>query len=248
MLEILKTLKDTPLPSILVIGGIIFLLLSYVRKIGSSIELEPEKKGSVGFIGFVLLCAGIGLYMIPAVQALPIASATATPIIESPSQVAQTISTPTQKVTQPSTATIPPQLIATATPVLYDGWVICWHGRDGYEYLIAYPEADARQGVNLNFNLTNAQGRQVEVANDSLKMCYVNGEWYGYPDPNEWFPKVSYLKLTGKEILVCFDSPGCQGGQWTIRPEKYYPWDAPELESPKETGIHIMSYKVSFGK
>jgi hypothetical protein len=127
----------------------------------------------------------------------------------------------------------------------FDNWVICWHGRDGYEYLIAYPQSQAEQGINLNFNLTNAQGHQVEVANDSLKMCYVNGEWYGYPDPNEWFPSVSYFQLSGNEILVCSDSPGCKGNQWTILPEKYYPWNAPELESPKESGVHIIAYKSS---
>jgi hypothetical protein len=146
---------------------------------------------------------------------------------------------PTTSISQPTSAPV------NSSPVKYDGWVICWHGRDGYEYLIAYPESDAKQGINLNIKLTNAQGRQLEVANDSLKMCYVDGEWYGYPDPNEWFPKVSYLKLLDKEILVCSDSPGCQGSQWTIRPEKYFPWNAPELQAPKEAGIHIIAFKSS---
>jgi hypothetical protein len=68
MIELLKTLKDTPLPSILVIGGILFLLLSFVRKIGRYIELEPTKVWLVGFIGVILLFSGVGLYLIPAVQ------------------------------------------------------------------------------------------------------------------------------------------------------------------------------------
>lgn len=145
-------------------------------------------------------------------------------------------------------ATLETQPPATQTTVAkdeFDGWVMCWHGRDGYEYLIGYPESDVKQGVNLNFNLTNAQGRNIEVANDSLKMCYVNGEWYGYPDPNEWFPSVSYLKLQDGEFLVCSDSPGCQGKQWKLRPEKYFPWNSPELQAPKESGIHIIAYKPS---
>lgn len=129
--------------------------------------------------------------------------------------------------------------------IKYDGWVICWHGRDGYEYLIAYPESDVKQGVNLNYKLTNAQGRQLELANDSLKMCYVDGEWYGYPDPSPWFPSVSYMKLLDGEILVCSDSPGCQGNQFTMLPEKYFPWNAPELQAPKETGVHVIAYKSS---
>ncbi len=129
--------------------------------------------------------------------------------------------------------------------IKYDGWVICWHGRDGYEYLIAYPESDVKQGVNLNYKLTNAQGRQLELANDSLKMCYVDGKWYGYPDPSPWFPSVSYMKLLDGGILVCSDSPGCQGNQFTMLPEKYFPWNAPELQAPKETGVHVIAYKSS---
>jgi hypothetical protein len=135
--------------------------------------------------------------------------------------------------------------IPTETAVKYDGWVICWHGRDSYEYLIAYPQSQAEQGINLNIGLTNAQGQKIEVPNDSLKMCYVDGEWYGYPDPNEWFPKVSYFKLIDKEILVCSDSPNCQGEQHTIYAQGYYAWNAPELQAPKEAGIHIIDYKSS---
>jgi hypothetical protein len=133
----------------------------------------------------------------------------------------------------------------TSTSVNYDGWVICWHGRDGYEYLIAYPENDVKQGISLNYQLTNAQGRQLELANDSLKMCYVDGEWYGYPDPNPWFPSVSYMQLLDREILVCSDSPGCQGNQSKLFPEKYFPWNAPELQAPNGTGVHVIAYKDS---
>ncbi len=32
MIEILKTLRDTPLPSILVVGGLVFLLLPFLKK------------------------------------------------------------------------------------------------------------------------------------------------------------------------------------------------------------------------
>ncbi|MFN8414180.1 MAG: hypothetical protein U0Z26_17500 [Anaerolineales bacterium] len=145
----------------------------------------------------------------------------------------QPISTP---LLQPTTASI---------DTLYNDWVICWHGRDGYEYLIAYPENEAAQGISLNFNLTNAQGRSIEVANDSLKMCYVRGEWYGYPDPSPWFPAVSYFQLLDGEVLVCSDSPGCKGSQWTMLPENYFPSNAPDLQAPNETGIHIIVYKSS---
>lgn len=151
--------------------------------------------------------------------------------------------TPTPPTQIENTTTPQTQIENTPTSDQYFGWVICWHGRDGHEYLIAYPERDVKQGIDLKFNLINAQGRQVEVANDSLKMCYINGEWHGYPDPNPWFPTVSYIKFLDREFLVCSDSPGCQGSQWTMLPEKYFPSNAPELQAPKEEGIHIIVYE-----
>lgn len=146
-----------------------------------------------------------------------------------------------------STNTEVPQAtsISSTAEESYDGWVICWHGRDGYEYLIAYPESDAKQGISLDYKLTNAQGRQLELANDSLKMCYANGEWYGYPDPNPWFPNVSYIKLLDREILACSTSPNCQGSQYKLLPENYFPSNAPELKAPTEIGVHVVSYKAS---
>jgi hypothetical protein len=109
MIEIFKTLRDTPLPSILVIGGIVFLLLSFVRKFGSDIELEPKTKVLVGFIGVILLCAGTGLYIIPAVQT-PLANVpTETPRVESTAQAIPPTATIVQQVLQQTAvSTVPP--------------------------------------------------------------------------------------------------------------------------------------------
>jgi hypothetical protein len=133
-----------------------------------------------------------------------------------------------------------------ATPELaFDDWVICWHGRDGYEYLIGYPESSVRAGLDLNIPLKNAQGRELELANDSLKMCLLNGEWYGFPEPSPWFPEVSHIRLVDGGILACSDSPGCQGMQWTLLPEGYFPSGAPELQPPTEAGLHVIAFKRS---
>ena len=117
MIEILKTLKDTPLPSILVIGGILFLLLSFIRKVGSNIELEPEKKWVVGFIGIILLCSGVGLYLIPAMQAPLAITATETPIIESATEAIQPSSN-VQPSIIPPTAFIQPIVTLTTQPTV----------------------------------------------------------------------------------------------------------------------------------
>lgn len=116
MIEILRTLKDTPLPSILVIGGIVFLLLSFVRKFGSDIELDPKAKVLVGIIGIILLCVGTGLYTVPAAQ-VPLAIVpTETPRVESiqPTTIVQpSVPSPTTQVSTSEIPVIPP----TLTPV-----------------------------------------------------------------------------------------------------------------------------------
>lgn len=90
MIEILGIVKDTPVPSILVISGIVFLLLSFAHQIGSTIEIDAEKKGMVGFIGFIFLSAGIGLYLIPAMQTSPVSPVAGEPyIVVSPTPIAQ---------------------------------------------------------------------------------------------------------------------------------------------------------------
>ena len=137
MLEILKTLKDTPLPSILVIGGILFLLLSFVRKVGSSVELEPEKKGLVGFIGFILLCAGIGLYIIPAAQTPMTSVPTQTAMVEPPAQVIQ----PTANILPPTSipviqpTAISPTQATSAGYIPSCNWASDWQLQSDGSYL-----------------------------------------------------------------------------------------------------------------
>jgi hypothetical protein len=95
MLEILKILRDTPLPIVLVIGGLIFLLVPFIRSVSDKVEIETTNKGFAGFIGFILLAIGIGLYVIPT-----IASQASTPD-------ATTIA-PSPTLTSSLTATVPP--------------------------------------------------------------------------------------------------------------------------------------------
>jgi hypothetical protein len=72
IIDLLKVFHDFSLPTILVLGGIIIILLSFVRKIigkddKGNIELEPNK-GSLRLIGFILIFCGIGLYLIPVLR------------------------------------------------------------------------------------------------------------------------------------------------------------------------------------
>ena len=87
MLEILKTLKDTPLPIVLVIGGLIFLLIPFVQKIqAKEVGFETANQSFAGVIGVVLLIIGIGLYIVPsgtAVSTMP----TATQVEQQPTSI-----------------------------------------------------------------------------------------------------------------------------------------------------------------
>jgi hypothetical protein len=77
--DYLKLLRDTPLPSILVIGGIIFLLLSVLQKAGTSVETKPGWERFSILIGVILLISGIGLYLVPPTSPLPSSAATQSP-------------------------------------------------------------------------------------------------------------------------------------------------------------------------
>jgi hypothetical protein len=143
MPEILKTLKDTLLPIALVIGGVIFLLISFAQKKNSKeVGVEIANQSLAGIIGFVLLVIGIGLYSISSGVTASIPPTATLPVVVPSTESQNSQSQPANVVVKPTTATIHPRPTATTTPNLYAGWVICWHNGGGYEYLIAYPESE----------------------------------------------------------------------------------------------------------
>jgi hypothetical protein len=74
MESVFTALKETPLPTILVIAGIAFLLLSMAGQLIGHITVPPERQRWAGATGIVLLLAGIALHVIP--QVWPNASGT----------------------------------------------------------------------------------------------------------------------------------------------------------------------------
>ena len=69
MLEsVIAALKDTPIPTILVIVGIVFLLLAIAGQLAGRIAVAPERQRSAAVIGGILLTAGVVLYVIPQVR------------------------------------------------------------------------------------------------------------------------------------------------------------------------------------
>jgi hypothetical protein len=63
--DVIKVLKDTPIPTILIWAGLFFLLLAFVSKLGGVIEVQPNQKRSAIFIGLLLLTIGLALNITP---------------------------------------------------------------------------------------------------------------------------------------------------------------------------------------
>jgi hypothetical protein len=65
-IEIITQLQNTPVPNLLVVAGLIFIILAVVGKIGAVIELSTKKqKWTAGVLGTLFLFFGIGLFVIP---------------------------------------------------------------------------------------------------------------------------------------------------------------------------------------
>ena len=61
MKDILQILVDTPIPTLLILGGLVFLLLSIADKVYGKIEVAEERKKYALSVGFLLLGSGLGI-------------------------------------------------------------------------------------------------------------------------------------------------------------------------------------------
>lgn len=64
MEDVLIEIAKTPLPTILVLAGILFLFLAIVGKFGASIVVSSQKQSLAGLLGFLLLVGGVVLYLL----------------------------------------------------------------------------------------------------------------------------------------------------------------------------------------
>lgn len=72
MKDLLSTLKDTPVPTLLILAGIFFLMLSVVTRLGGAIEVSPSQQKLAIPIGLFLLSIGIALnFQIPSSSSSP---------------------------------------------------------------------------------------------------------------------------------------------------------------------------------
>jgi hypothetical protein len=63
MEEALSALKDTPIPTILVVAGIFFVLLSVATQLSGKISVEPTQRRAALLAGGLLIAIGVGLYL-----------------------------------------------------------------------------------------------------------------------------------------------------------------------------------------
>lgn len=105
VLETLQGLQSTPIPNLLVLAGIIFLILAFVGEIGAVVRLPKNKQKWAGAIGALLLGLGTGMYLVP--KAEPAS------VIPAPSPVESTLPPLIESV--PVT---PTEILPTSTPSL----------------------------------------------------------------------------------------------------------------------------------
>ena len=65
METVIKAIQDTPIPMILILAGLLFLLLGFVNKLGGIIEVSSEQRKLTIPIGLLVLTIGLVLNFIP---------------------------------------------------------------------------------------------------------------------------------------------------------------------------------------
>jgi hypothetical protein len=78
-MDVLTTLRDTPLPTILGVGGILFLLLALVSHIGTFVTMPAQRQKAAAITGAVLLILSVGLYLVPSSPKAQVVSPSTTP-------------------------------------------------------------------------------------------------------------------------------------------------------------------------
>ncbi|MBW4469258.1 MAG: hypothetical protein KME45_03240 [Stenomitos rutilans HA7619-LM2] len=106
MKDIINALKDTPIPTLLVLAGLFFLILSFVSKLGGVIEVQPNQKRLTIPLGLILLILGLVL------NSTPTRSPSGIPVTQLPQSSS---SLPPNAVVSPSSSTSTPNPSSSPT-------------------------------------------------------------------------------------------------------------------------------------
>lgn len=177
--ELVTTLLGTPIPTILVIGGIIFLFISIfpIKKISGSKPSQGQRISST-LIGIILLLGGISLYLPVFQTELPVSTETKTP----------TLPTNTSAVLPIDTQPIP------FTPIVGEGKI-------AISEVMSVPCSFAFSGPNKN--------EYVEIYNYGTGDVNVNGWWIatnangqGMPDEIVSWDAVNPSVDMGEDVIT----------------------------------------------
>lgn len=108
MNDALTMLSQTPLPTILVVAGIVFWILAVAGSLAGKITVEPGKQKAAGLVGTAFIVLGLILLVFPTGPTDKSETAATTP----PSQAAPP---PAATTTAPTPAPVPPAPVATTT-------------------------------------------------------------------------------------------------------------------------------------
>jgi hypothetical protein len=78
-MDLLGAIKDTPLPTVFVVAGIVFWLLAIAGSVAGKITVRPEHQMTAGILGTILLISGLVLAYLPAPQSRPHAATVPAP-------------------------------------------------------------------------------------------------------------------------------------------------------------------------
>lgn len=89
MESLVTVLSGTPIPTILVVSGIVFLFLALAGQIAGRLELPPASQKWSAVASIVLLSSGLLLYIAPAISQGPPEQSTGAPIFVEPASPTQ---------------------------------------------------------------------------------------------------------------------------------------------------------------
>ncbi len=94
-MDILSALSGTPLPTILVVGGMLFIALALGSQIGGRIEIPATRQRMAGAFGILLLLVGLGFYFVPEKAVTPTSGAASTGSNQTPALTETSPAAPT---------------------------------------------------------------------------------------------------------------------------------------------------------
>lgn len=87
-MDFVNFISGTPLPNVLVVGGLLFIALAFGSQIGGKIEMPAARQKLSGIFGAALLFAGLAFYIIPTLSSSIVGSPSSNLQTQNPSTFA----------------------------------------------------------------------------------------------------------------------------------------------------------------